>query len=102
MKRLKLITYLNRCGCVFLREGTRHTLFINPLLDKVSSVPRHREVDDLLAEKICKDLGVKSRSNGKLSSLFSQNLRCDFLHSFFAFSPMGTEQIFESAPKTIK
>ncbi|MEK7107977.1 MAG: addiction module toxin, HicA family [Patescibacteria group bacterium] len=60
MKRSKLIVYLNHCGCVFLREGTRHTLFVNPLLDKVSSMPRHREVDNLLAEKICKDLGIKS------------------------------------------
>jgi len=60
MKRSKLISYLNRCGCVFLREGTRHTLFVNSLFDKISSVPRHKEIDDLLAEKICKDLGVKS------------------------------------------
>jgi hypothetical protein len=31
---------------------------IIPTLNKRSAVPRHNEIDDNLARKICKDLGV--------------------------------------------
>ncbi|MGH8583215.1 MAG: type II toxin-antitoxin system HicA family toxin [Gammaproteobacteria bacterium] len=41
-----------------LREGGRHSWWHNPNQNKRSSVPRHNEIDDLLANKICKDLGI--------------------------------------------
>jgi mRNA interferase HicA len=41
-----------------LREGGNHTVYINPVARKVSTVPRHREVNDDLARKICKDLAI--------------------------------------------
>ncbi len=31
----------------------------NPALDKRSAIPRHSEIIDILANKICKDLGVE-------------------------------------------
>ncbi len=56
MKRLDLIRHLERNGCQFLREGDSHTVYVNRVKKKVSSVPRHREVTEFTARKICKDL----------------------------------------------
>jgi mRNA interferase HicA len=58
MKRRDLIKHLEAHGCEFLREGSRHSWWWNPEQNKRSSVPRHMEVKDNLAKKICKDLGV--------------------------------------------
>ncbi len=58
MKRRNLIDHLVANGCVLLRAGARHTIFSNPILKKTSSVPRHSEINDFLAKKICKDLGI--------------------------------------------
>ncbi len=58
MKRKDLERHLIREGCLFLREGGRHSIFYNPMLRKTSAVPRHKEIFDLLARKICRDLGV--------------------------------------------
>lgn len=58
MKRLELIRHLERHGCEFLREGGNHTVYVNRLKKRVSSVPRHREVLEFTARKICKDLEV--------------------------------------------
>jgi predicted RNA binding protein YcfA (HicA-like mRNA interferase family) len=60
MKRKDLIKYLLKSGCIFVREGARHSVFFNPLLKKSSTVPRHTEIDDFLAKKICRDLGIES------------------------------------------
>lgn len=61
MKRKDLIRYLLKEGCVFVREGGNHTVFFNPLLRRTSTVPRHNQVDNFLAKKICYDLGISSR-----------------------------------------
>lgn len=58
MKRRDLIRHILRYGCVFVREGGNHSVFLNPLLQRTSSVPRHSEINDYLAKKICKDLGI--------------------------------------------
>ena len=60
MKRPALIKHLRRHGCVLIREGSRHSWWGNPSLNTRSAVPRHSEIDDLLARKICKDLGIPS------------------------------------------
>ncbi|GAW86254.1 mRNA interferase HicA [Bathymodiolus platifrons methanotrophic gill symbiont] len=46
-------------GCELLREGGRHSWWWNPEQNRRSAVPRHTEVKDILAKKICKDLGIK-------------------------------------------
>ncbi len=56
MKRVELVRHLERQGCEKLREGDNHTIYVNRLVRKVSSVPRHREINDFLARKICRDL----------------------------------------------
>jgi mRNA interferase HicA len=58
MKRLKLIRYLAESGCYLVREGGSHSVYQNLKNDRTSTVPRHTEIPDLLAEKICKDLGI--------------------------------------------
>lgn len=58
MKRNDLIQHLIREGCVFIREGTRHSVFFNPITKRTSTVPRHNEVNNFLARKICRDLGI--------------------------------------------
>lgn len=58
MKRRALIRHLEEHGCELLREGGNHSIYINRSTGKISSVPRHAEINDDLAKKICKDLGV--------------------------------------------
>ncbi len=58
MRRRDLIRHLEKHGCEFLREGANHTVYINRKVKKVTTIPRHREIDENLAKKICKDLGI--------------------------------------------
>ena len=58
MKRRALIRHLTKQGCEKLREGGNHTVWWNPANRQTSTVPRHAEVIDQLASKICKDLGI--------------------------------------------
>lgn len=59
MKRKELIKYLLGNGCVFVREGAKHSVFLNPLVKKTSTIPRHNAIRTELGKKICKDLGVE-------------------------------------------
>ena len=56
MKRKQLIKQLTDQGAIFLREGRRHTIYQKGLFRTM--VPRHIEVVDELARKICKDLDI--------------------------------------------
>ncbi|HVK39496.1 MAG TPA: type II toxin-antitoxin system HicA family toxin [Candidatus Kapabacteria bacterium] len=58
MKRRDLIRHLEQHGCVLLREGGSHSIYVNHATRKVSTVPRHREINELLARKIFKDLEI--------------------------------------------
>ncbi|MBN1421104.1 MAG: type II toxin-antitoxin system HicA family toxin [Planctomycetes bacterium] len=58
MRRRDLIRHLERHGCEELREGANHTVVVNPVARRVSSIPRHREINEFLARKICRDLEV--------------------------------------------
>lgn len=58
MKRRDLVHHLTEQGCELLREGARHSVYYNPKTKLTSTVPRHTEVDDFLARKICRDLGI--------------------------------------------
>jgi mRNA interferase HicA len=49
---------LERHGAEFLREGGNHSVYVNRAKGKSSTVPRHREINELLAQKICKDLEI--------------------------------------------
>ncbi|MEK6782059.1 MAG: type II toxin-antitoxin system HicA family toxin [Bacteroidota bacterium] len=58
MKRNKLIKHLETQGCLLLREGSNHAIYQNPQNKRQSAVGRHRELSDLLCNKICKQLGI--------------------------------------------
>ncbi|BCB95336.1 addiction module toxin, HicA family protein [Dissulfurispira thermophila] len=58
MKRKDVIRHLESSGCEFLREGANHTVYINRKKKKVSTIPRHREIDEYLVTKICRDLEI--------------------------------------------
>jgi predicted RNA binding protein YcfA (HicA-like mRNA interferase family) len=57
MKRIDLIRHLERHGVQLLREGGQHSVYVNRSAGKTSTVPRHREINEFLAQKICKDFG---------------------------------------------
>jgi len=56
MKRSELIKYLKQEGARFFREGRRHTIFCKGIYR--TEIPRHNEIIDELARKICKDLNI--------------------------------------------
>jgi hypothetical protein len=56
MKRTELLRHLRASGATVLREGRRHTIVARGWLR--TEVPRHTEVIDELAGKICRDLDV--------------------------------------------
>jgi len=58
MKRRDLHRHLAASGCILIREGSRHSVFHNPREGVTSTVPRHREINDYLARKICRDLRI--------------------------------------------
>mgnify|MGYP001574246291 CR=1 FL=1 len=58
MKRVALLRHLRQHGCEVVREGARHTVVVNRARKRASSIPRHRELNDFLVRKICRDLGV--------------------------------------------
>ena len=58
MKRLDLIRHLEQHGCVLFREGGNHSVYLNRRTRKSSSVPRHREINEFLARKICRDFEI--------------------------------------------
>ena len=58
MKRTELVRHLEAHGCLLLREGARQSIFVNRAAGKATSVPRHKEINDFLARKICRDLEI--------------------------------------------
>jgi predicted RNA binding protein YcfA (HicA-like mRNA interferase family) len=56
MKRKDLIKILNRNGCILLRNGAKHDIYHNPKTGSSQPVPRHNEINEMLARKIIKDL----------------------------------------------
>ena len=56
MRRTQLIKHLKKHGAYLVREGSRHSIYQRGTLKTM--VPRHSEVVDQLARKICKDLDI--------------------------------------------
>ena len=42
----------------FFGEGAKHSVYVNRKVRKSSTIPRHREINEDLARKICRDLEV--------------------------------------------
>lgn len=59
MKRKEFISKLKKDGCLFLRHGANHDIYLNPQTGQKQPVPRHSEIDNVLAKHIRKYLGLK-------------------------------------------
>jgi predicted RNA binding protein YcfA (HicA-like mRNA interferase family) len=56
MKRRDLIALLEQAGCVLIRHGAKHDIYHNPNNGKTEPVPRHRDINERLAQKIINSL----------------------------------------------
>lgn len=56
MIRKELVEHITREGAFLLREGRRHSIYQRGRYR--SQIPRHTEIVDELARKICKDLNI--------------------------------------------
>jgi predicted RNA binding protein YcfA (HicA-like mRNA interferase family) len=59
MKRRDLLRHLERNGCELLREGGAYTVYVNRRVGKATTVPRHNEINEHLARRICRALEVR-------------------------------------------
>lgn len=60
MKRRDLVAELEQAGCVLLRHGAKHDIYHSPKTGRSEPIPRHREINEMLARKILKDLAPKA------------------------------------------
>jgi predicted RNA binding protein YcfA (HicA-like mRNA interferase family) len=58
MKRGDLVRHLRECGCILKREGGAHSLWVNPTTGDMEAIPRHSEIKNQLAKKICRGLSI--------------------------------------------
>ena len=56
MKRIQLTRHMRDHGAFLLRGGKRHSIYQRGNLK--TEVPRHTEIVDELARKICRDLDI--------------------------------------------
>jgi len=59
MKRKRLIQKIEASGCILLRHGAKHDIYHNPKTGMTQPVPRHKEINEILAKKIIKDLACE-------------------------------------------
>jgi len=59
VKQRDLIKRLEELGCVFIRNGGKHDWYQNPETRVSQPVPRHREINEMLARHIIKMLSKK-------------------------------------------
>ena len=62
MKRRDLLRHLVSHGCRFVREGSDHSIWENSARGRRTSVPRHREIPEYTARRICQQLGIPQPS----------------------------------------
>ena len=56
VQRRDLITYLEKNGFYLLREGKRHSIYTNNT--RTIPVKRHRTLDRITANELCKQAGL--------------------------------------------
>ena len=59
MKRTDLEQKLRIAGCYLKKEGSSHSLWIDPKMGAIEAVLRHKEVKEPLAKKILKTLNAE-------------------------------------------
>jgi predicted RNA binding protein YcfA (HicA-like mRNA interferase family) len=58
LKTEALLRHLRRHGCYLKREGRSHSIWTNPASGATETVPRHVEISNTLAAKICRSLSI--------------------------------------------
>lgn len=58
MKRRDLLRHLTQHGCQLVREGAEHSIWENPANNRRTAVPRHREIPNFTAIRICQQLEI--------------------------------------------
>ena len=66
MKRGSLLRQLRKHGCHLKREGASPSLWTNPATGVVEAVPRHTEIPNKLALKICRQLSIPPTGSGSV------------------------------------
>jgi predicted RNA binding protein YcfA (HicA-like mRNA interferase family) len=56
MKRRDLIRLVESFGWVLLRHEPKHDIYHNPATGMTPPIPRHQEMNELLAKKLVRDL----------------------------------------------
>ncbi|HUY35321.1 MAG TPA: type II toxin-antitoxin system HicA family toxin [Pirellulales bacterium] len=59
MKRRELVKYLQENGFGLLREGKKHAIYTNG--ERTIPVKRHRMLDRITANQLCKQAGVEPK-----------------------------------------
>jgi mRNA interferase HicA len=59
VKRRDLIRYLEKNGFYLLREGGKHSIYTNA--KKVIPVKRHKQLDRITANELCKQAGLEPK-----------------------------------------
>ncbi|MCA0360425.1 MAG: type II toxin-antitoxin system HicA family toxin [Armatimonadetes bacterium] len=59
MNKGDLVRHLSSEGCTLLREGKRHSIWINPATGETAAIPRHNTIKKNTARQICQALRVK-------------------------------------------
>jgi predicted RNA binding protein YcfA (HicA-like mRNA interferase family) len=60
VKRRDLIAQIEAAGAELVRRGSKHDIYHNPRNGATQPVPRHREINEMLARKILRDLCKES------------------------------------------
>jgi len=58
MKRRALLSHLQANGCLPLREGAEHSIWVNPQTGHKEAIPRHNDIKKHLARSICRHLSI--------------------------------------------
>jgi len=56
MKRNEFLKILEEHGMAFFRSGSKHDIYRQSATGKKVSVPRHSEIDNILAKEILKEI----------------------------------------------
>jgi predicted RNA binding protein YcfA (HicA-like mRNA interferase family) len=61
MKRRDLVSKIEESGAVFIRHGGKHDWYQNPQTKVSQPIPRHSEINEMLAKSILKKLAVQEK-----------------------------------------
>ncbi|MGB6874109.1 MAG: type II toxin-antitoxin system HicA family toxin [Dehalococcoidia bacterium] len=59
VKRRDLVKYFEQNGFYLLREGGKHSIYTNN--QKIIPIKRHRTIDRITANELCKQAGLKPK-----------------------------------------